>query len=112
MGDRIPPLLSLCGSQYGPKFEGGGRLSIINEDCLFKKDSIEIKREEEVRVKVRKMKGKVTLAERPSQWKPLDVTKVPRMWMTLVTCERPSTPSVLLKDANAHPTPLGKRDQL
>jgi len=43
--------------------------------------SIEIKSEEGegARVRVRKMKGKVTLAERPSQWKPLDVTKVPRM---------------------------------
>lgn len=40
--------------------EGKSRLSII------KKDSIEIK----VRSEGKKMKGKVTQAERPSQWEP------------------------------------------
>ena len=73
-------------TQYSPRFEGTENAKEKEKiDCQYrlfvKKDSIEIQREEEVRARVRRMKGKVTLAERPSQWKPLYVTKVPRIWI-------------------------------
>ena len=62
---------------------------------------------------MRKTKGKVMPAERPSQWKPLDVTKVPRTWIKRddhTTREPLRTPSVAPKGACAHQAPLGKRE--